>query len=71
MPIKHAIWKVGKPAERLSEVFLATEQILEEMIVSDPRILSDEWMASKRTLGGAAGSIFFELLRTELSCLSS
>jgi RecB family endonuclease NucS len=44
MPIKHAIWKVGKPAQELVEVSLATEQILEDMIVSDPRILSDEWM---------------------------
>jgi hypothetical protein len=41
MPIKHAIWKIGRPAQRLSEVTLATEQTLEQMIVSDARILSD------------------------------
>lgn len=44
MPIKHAIWKVGNSADRLVEGSLASEQILEEMIVSDPRILSDDWM---------------------------
>ena len=44
MPVKHAIWKVGKEPQRLSEVSLGTEQVLEDMIVSDPRILSDEWM---------------------------
>src|ERR1700740_2658420 len=44
MPIKHAIWKVGNSADRLVEGSLASEEILEEMIVSDPRILSDDWM---------------------------
>jgi hypothetical protein len=44
MPIKHAIWKVGKQPERLPESSLETEQVLEEMILSDPRILSNEWM---------------------------
>jgi hypothetical protein len=44
MPVKHAIWKVESPPRRLSEVSLETEQVLEDMIVSDPRILSEEWM---------------------------
>jgi RecB family endonuclease NucS len=44
MPVKHAIWKVGSPPQRLSEVSLETEQVLEDMIVSDPRILSEDWM---------------------------
>jgi hypothetical protein len=44
MPINHAIWKVGSPPQRLQEGSLATEQMLEDMIVSDPRILSDDWM---------------------------
>jgi hypothetical protein len=33
-----------RTADRLVEGSLASEQILEEMIVSDPRILSDDWM---------------------------
>ena len=33
MPVKHAIWKVGSPPQRLSEVSLETEQVLEDMIV--------------------------------------
>jgi hypothetical protein len=44
MPIHHAIWKVGTKPEPLGESALAKEQLLEDMIVADPRILSDEWM---------------------------
>lgn len=44
MPIQHAIWKVGDKPLPLSAGRLASEQKLEEMIVSDPRILSSEWM---------------------------
>jgi RecB family endonuclease NucS len=44
MPIQHAIWKVGENPQPLVASHLASEQKLEEMIVSDPRILSNEWM---------------------------
>lgn len=44
MPIKHAIWKVGDKPTSLSICRLPSEQKLEEMIVSDPGILSNEWM---------------------------
>lgn len=44
MPIQHAIWKVGEKPLLLSASRLPSEQKLEEMIVSDPRILSSEWM---------------------------
>lgn len=44
MSIRHAIWKVAAKPEPLQESSLAKEQMLEEMIVADPRILSDEWM---------------------------
>jgi hypothetical protein len=44
MPIQHAIWKVSPTPEMLQASALAKEQILEDMIVADPRILSDEWM---------------------------
>ena len=44
MPIQHAIWRVGDKPVPLSASRLPSEQILEDMIVSDSRILSSEWM---------------------------
>lgn len=44
MPIQHAIWKVGTKPEPLSVARLPSEQMLEEMIVGEPSILSSEWM---------------------------
>lgn len=44
MPIKHAIWKVGATPTQLSPSTLLSEQLLEDMIVSTPQILSSEWM---------------------------
>jgi hypothetical protein len=56
MPIQHAIWKVSDKPEPLATSRLPSEQRLEEMIVSDPRILSSEWMLIGRqeptSLGG-------------------
>ncbi len=44
MPIKHAIWKVGEKPTKLADATLQSERLLEDMIVSTPSILSDEWM---------------------------
>ncbi len=44
MPIRTALWKVGSPPQMLTESTLASEQLLENMIISAPRMLSDEWM---------------------------
>jgi hypothetical protein len=44
MPIRHAIWKVAAQPVPLVETSLVTEQLLEEMIIAAPRLLSDEWM---------------------------
>lgn len=44
MPIRHAIWTVGSQPIELRDATLPSEQMLEAMIVSAPRILSDEWM---------------------------
>jgi hypothetical protein len=44
MAIRHAIWKVSASPEQLVESALSNEQLLETMIVAEPRILSDEWM---------------------------
>jgi hypothetical protein len=44
MPIRTALWKIGAQPVPLAESILAKEQLLEEMIVKAPRLLSDEWM---------------------------
>lgn len=55
MPVHHAIWRVGENPEPLSISRLASEQLLEKMILRDPSILSNEWMLighQERTLDG-------------------
>lgn len=44
MPIKHAIWKVSDTPQPLAAATLVSEQLLEDMIVAAPQILSGEWM---------------------------
>lgn len=44
MPIQHAIWNVDETPTPLISGGLASEQLLEEMIAHDSRILSGEWM---------------------------
>ncbi|EJM34325.1 putative nuclease of the RecB family [Pseudomonas sp. GM33] len=44
MPIKTDVWTVGLVPNKLRQSRLASEQLLEEMIISSPSILSDEWM---------------------------
>ncbi len=44
MPLHHTIWRVGDNPTPLSASRLNSEQLLEEMITRDPRILSSEWM---------------------------
>lgn len=44
MPIKTDVWTVGHTPNKLTPSRLASEQLLEEMIVNTPSILSDEWM---------------------------
>lgn len=44
MPIHNAIWTVNAQPQPLAEGKLASERVLEDMIVAAPRILSDEWM---------------------------
>jgi hypothetical protein len=44
MPIRTALWRVGPQPQLLSESLLASEQLLEDMIVAAPKLLSDEWM---------------------------
>lgn len=44
MPVTHAIWTVGDAPERLHLSQMPSEHLLEDMIVRDSRILSDDWM---------------------------
>src|SRR5512136_2458101 len=44
MPIKTALWKVGPKPQQLAESSLSKEQLLEDMILAAPSMLSDEWM---------------------------
>lgn len=44
MPIKTQIWTVSGQPSQLRECILPSEQLLEDMIVSAPRLLSEEWM---------------------------
>ena len=44
MPIQHSLWRVGAKPEVLPEATLPSEQLLEDMIVAAPEILSREWM---------------------------
>lgn len=44
MSIHHAIWTVGENPQPLTISKLASEQLLEKMILNDPTILSDQWM---------------------------
>ncbi len=44
MPIRHTLWKVGAEPTQLPEAALEQERQLEDMIVADSRILSDDWM---------------------------
>jgi hypothetical protein len=44
MAIRTAVWKVSSKPEPLLEASLAKEQFLEEMIVAEPKILSDDFM---------------------------
>ena len=44
MPIRHAIWKVAEQPVPLIESALVTERLLEDMILAEPKILSDQWL---------------------------
>lgn len=44
MPLRTHLWKVGDKPQLLGESRLATERQLEDMVVEEPKMLSDEWM---------------------------
>ncbi|WP_440593177.1 endonuclease NucS domain-containing protein [Schlesneria sp.] len=44
MPIQTAIWRIGPQPQLLPSTVLATERLLEDMIVAAPNMLSEDWM---------------------------
>ncbi|MFC0389662.1 hypothetical protein, partial [Muricoccus vinaceus] len=46
MTLHHAIWTVGANPTPLAAAQLPSEQLLEDMIVAAPQMLSDAWMLS-------------------------
>lgn len=44
MSINHAIWRVGDNPQQLTTSKLASEQLLEKIILNVPAILSDQWI---------------------------
>ncbi len=44
MLVKTNLWKVGEKPEELNDSRLETEKLLEEMIIQEPKILSDDWL---------------------------
>jgi hypothetical protein len=44
MPVQHAIWREGDTPQPLAISRLASESLLERMILNDSTILSDQWM---------------------------
>ena len=61
MPVRHAIWRVGRSPQALREISLSDEALLETMIVEDPAILSDRWMLIGRQIRTHHGG-FIDLL---------
>ena len=55
MPISHAVWTVSKAPVEFSQGVLPSEQMLEDMIVVQPRILSSEWMLIGRQIDTGHG----------------
>jgi hypothetical protein len=51
MPIKTALWKIDLVPLELLESTLAAEELLKDMIVAEPRMLSDEWLLVGRSSG--------------------
>jgi hypothetical protein len=57
MPIHTSLWKVGDKPEELKSSTLATEKLLEDMIVASPAMLSNEWMLIGRQENTGLGGI--------------
>lgn len=57
MAIRQAIWKVGPKPSPLQTAYLSSERLLEDMIVSAPAILDDQWMLIGRQIVTKFGGV--------------
>lgn len=57
MPIQHTLWTVDIPPSRVNASKLADEKELEDMIESEPGILSDDWMLVGRQINTGTGHV--------------
>ncbi|TDK65838.1 endonuclease NucS domain-containing protein [Sapientia aquatica] len=57
MSIRTAVWKVGSQPQVLAESELASEKLLEDMIVSAPNLLSEDWLLIGRQVSTSFGGI--------------
>lgn len=57
MPIRTNLWKVGDTPEMLRDARLQSEELLEDMIVKQPALLSDEWLLVGRQVHTGLGGI--------------
>ncbi|RMB04977.1 endonuclease NucS domain-containing protein [Eilatimonas milleporae] len=55
MPVSHAVWTVSDNPLEVPQGVLPSEQLLEEMIIAQPRILSSEWMLIGRQIDTGFG----------------
>ena len=55
MPIQHSLWTVSAKPSEVASCRLPSEQMLEDMIVAQPRILSSEWMLVGRQVDTGTG----------------
>lgn len=55
MPIQHSLWTVSAEPVEVASGRLPSEQMLEDMIVAQPRILSSEWMLIGRQVDTGSG----------------
>ena len=55
MPISRAVWIVSTTPEEIRQGKLPSEQILEDMIIAQPRILSSVWILIGRQVDTGFG----------------
>jgi hypothetical protein len=71
MPLRTALWRVGPQPQRRTGSALATEQLLEDMVVFAPELLSDEWMLIGRQEDTGFGGRVEAASVVQLNCMVS
>lgn len=57
MPIKTTLWKIAETPQLLTETHLVSEKQLEEMIINEPCLLSEEWLLIGKQVQTSYGAI--------------